>query len=73
MDLNLREKLGRIIKEMNESLLLFGIGINKFKVTNWQDKKPKLLELIDFNDTKVQSCQSDYFKYQTNHHIWKVL
>ena len=40
---------------MNESLLLFGIGINKFKVSNWQDKKPKLLELIDFNDTKVQS------------------
>ena len=50
---------------MNESLLLFGIGINKFKVSNWQDKKPKLLELIDFNDTKVQSCQSDYFKYQS--------
>ena len=50
---------------MNEILLLFGIGINKFKVTNWQDKKSKLLELIDFNNTKVQSCQSDYFKYQS--------
>ena len=50
---------------MNESLLLFGIGINKFKVSNWQDKKPKLLELIDFEDTKVLSCQSDYFKHQS--------
>ena len=49
---------------MNESLLLFGIGINKFKVTNWQDKKSKLLELIDFDGTTVQSCESDYFKYQ---------
>ena len=50
---------------MNESLLLFGIGINKFRVSNWQDKKPKLLELIDFENTKVLSCQSDYFKYQS--------
>ena len=24
---------------MNESLLLFGIGINKFRVSNWQDKR----------------------------------
>ena len=30
-----------------ESLLLFAIGINKFKVTNWQEKKPELLKLID--------------------------
>ena len=40
---------------MTESLLLCGIGINKFKVTNWQDKKSKLLELIDFDGTTVQS------------------
>ena len=36
---------------MNESLLLFGIGINKFKINNWTEKKPKLLELIDFDVT----------------------
>ena len=29
-----------------ETIMLFGIGINKFKVTNWTEKKPKLLELI---------------------------
>ena len=37
----------------SESLLLFAIGINKFKVTNWEEKKPKLMELIKLNSDDV--------------------
>ena len=48
-----------------ESLLLFAIGINKFKVTNWEEKKPKLMELIKLNSDDVIECQTDYYKHQT--------
>ena len=47
-----------------ENILLFGIGINKFEITNWSEKKPKLLDLINLSDDDVIECQSDYFKYQ---------
>ena len=50
---------------MNESLLLFAIGIQKFEISNWEDKKSKLLELIDFEDNEITECQTDYFKYNT--------
>ena len=49
----------------SESLLLFAIGINKFKVTNWEEKKPKLMELIKLNSDDVIECQTDYYKHQT--------
>ena len=47
--------------------MLFAIGIMKFDVINWEDKKPKLLELIDFDDECVDGneCYTDYFKYGT--------
>ena len=38
---------------MNEPLLLFAIGIQKFIVNNWEEKKPKLLELIKLSDADV--------------------
>ena len=38
---------------MNEPLMLFAIGINKFTVNNWEEKKPKLLELIKLSDDDV--------------------
>ena len=55
---------------MNESLMLFAIGINKFTVNNWEEKKPKLLELIKLSDDDVafldaKECKTDYFKYNT--------
>tara|TARA_B000000565_G_scaffold13410_1_gene9708 strand:+ start:690 stop:1271 length:582 start_codon:yes stop_codon:yes gene_type:complete len=55
---------------MNEPLLLFAIGINKFTVNNWEEKKPKLLKLIELNDADVafldaKECKTDYFKFQT--------
>ena len=48
-----------------ESLLLFAIGINKFKVTNWQEKKPELLKLIELDSKDIVECQTDYYKHQT--------
>ena len=36
-----------------ENILLFGIGINKFEITNWSEKKPKLLDLINLSDDDV--------------------
>ena len=55
---------------MNEPLLLFAIGIQKFIVNNWEEKKPKLLELIKLSDADVafldaKECKTDYFKFQT--------
>ena len=55
---------------MNESLMLFAIGINKFTVNNWAEKKPKLLEMIKLSDDDVafldaKECKTDYFKYNT--------
>ena len=52
---------------MNQSLMLFAIGIMKFDVINWEDKKPKLLELIDFDNECIDGneCYTDYFKYGT--------
>ena len=50
--------------------MLFAIGINKFTVNNWEEKKPKLLELIKLSDDDVafldaKECKTDYFKYNT--------
>ena len=54
-----------------ESLLLFAIGINKFKVTNWQEKKPELLKLIELDSKDIVECQTDYYKQ--DRHILTVL
>ena len=44
---------------MNQSLMLFAIGIMKFDVINWEDKKPKLLELIDFDDEFIATTSPE--------------
>tara|TARA_B100000029_G_scaffold466336_1_gene501780 strand:- start:1115 stop:1690 length:576 start_codon:yes stop_codon:yes gene_type:complete len=53
------------MNENNQQLLLFGIGINKFDVINWEEKKPKLLELLKFDNDPRNECQTDYFQYNT--------
>tara|TARA_B100001996_G_scaffold367393_1_gene338987 strand:+ start:80 stop:655 length:576 start_codon:yes stop_codon:yes gene_type:complete len=53
---------------MNQTSLLFGITIDLFSVTNWEDKKPKLLELVQFDDEDIESCSdclTDYYRYDT--------
>ena len=43
---------------------IFQLNIHKYSITNWEEKKPKLLELLDFsNDDVLQSeVQSDFFR-----------
>ena len=49
----------------SQSLNLFSIPITKFSVTNWSEKKPELMKLIDFNGCNIVECQTDYYKYST--------
>ena len=49
----------------SQSLNLFPIPITKFSVTNWSEKKPELMKLIDFNGCNIVECQTDYYKYST--------
>tara|TARA_B000000557_G_scaffold90308_1_gene73003 strand:+ start:595 stop:1191 length:597 start_codon:yes stop_codon:yes gene_type:complete len=59
----------------SQSMNLFGFPIIKFTVSDWQNKKSKLLKLIDFSDTdtnfdgqpfSIIECETDYYKYQTS-------
>ncbi len=47
---------------------IFQLNIHKYSITNWEEKKPKLLELLDFsNDDVLQSeVQSDFFTGKGN-------
>tara|TARA_B100000902_G_C26882728_1_gene703429 strand:+ start:74 stop:649 length:576 start_codon:yes stop_codon:yes gene_type:complete len=51
---------------MFEYMNLFGFPIHKVAVSDWENKKSKLLKLIDFSDTSDQycdSCDTDFYKY----------
>ena len=50
---------------MIEPLMLFAIGIVKFDVIDWANKKPKLLELLKFEKDDNNECDTDYFQYNT--------
>ena len=47
---------------------IFQLNIYKYSVTNWEEKKPKLLQLLDFSsDDVLQSeVQSDFFTGKGN-------
>ena len=47
---------------------IFQLNIHKYSITNWEEKNPKLLELLDFsNDDVLQSeVQSDFFTGKGN-------
>jgi len=49
-----------------QTMNLFGFPIHKVAVSDWENKKSKLLKLIDFSDTSDQycdSCDTDFYKY----------
>ena len=49
---------------------IFQINIHKYSVTNWEEKKPKLLQLLDFSSDDVLqsevSVHTDYYTQRGN-------
>ena len=46
---------------------IFAVNIFKYSITNWEEKKPKLLSLLDFSDDDVvQSKLPQHTDYYSN-------